>query len=365
VGDEFTVTIRESTGSEATNAVQANLAYDAAKLQFQSVTTSASVFTPASTPSGGGGTVTIAVYASPPGAAVVGNNQEVAKVTFKAIAGATSTAVAFASSSAIADANSPGDDLWDGNTAGGSYNLAVYTSQYAGQSAYPTVIHGDSVTSFLKYKNIGTSPWYDDTSVGGAPAGTKPVHLATSRPINRFSPVGTWWGGGQNRPTGVLAAVYEADGTTLASNQHIVQVNQIGRFDIKLFGPTNLEPGAYREFFQPIIEGGSIMNDPGTFLDVTVVSAVYTSQYAGQSAYPTIPRGSSADTYLQYKNTGNRDWYDDTSVSGAPAGTKVVHLASNRPINRFSLVGTWWGGGQNRPLGTPGQPRDFSAVYLA
>ncbi len=245
----------------------------------------------------------------------------------------------------------------------------TYSSSYSGQSAYPTIPHGSSADSYLQYKNTGNQAWYDDTSAASNSA--KPVHLASSRPINRFSLVGTWWAGGQNRPTVTpggstrnFQTVYEADGTTLAGDQHVVLPGQIARFGIKFFGPTNLSPGTYREFFQPIVEGGTTMNDPGTFLDVVVIPLTYSSSYSGQSAYPTIPHGSSADSYLQYKNTGNQAWYDDTSAASNSA--KPVHLASSRPINRFSLVGTWWAGGQNRPTVTPGgSTRNFQTVYEA
>jgi hypothetical protein len=205
------------------------------------------------------------------------------------------------------------------------------------------------------YKNSGNQPWYDDTTAGAN--GAHPVHLATSHSVNRYSLVGTWWGGDQNRPAGTFAAVYEADGTTLAADQHVAQPGQVIKFNIKFFGPTNLPAGTYREFFQPIVEGLTNMNDPWTFLDVTVQDPVYASAYAGQSTYPVIPRGSSANSYIQYKNAGNTTWYDDTTAS--VSGAKPVHIATTNPLNRYSLVGTWWGGDQNRPGGT------FGAVYEA
>ncbi|HUC20546.1 MAG TPA: hypothetical protein VMR98_03590, partial [Candidatus Polarisedimenticolaceae bacterium] len=61
-----------------------------------------------------------------------------------------------------------------------------------------------------------------------------------------------------------------SNGTTLTSNQHAAVPGQVVKFDIKLFGPTNVPARVYREFFQPVVEGGSPMNDPSTFLDVTI-----------------------------------------------------------------------------------------------
>jgi hypothetical protein len=145
----------------------------------------------------------------------------------------------------------------------------VYESAYAGQSNYPLIVKGSQRSASLAYRNTGNQPWYDDTSLGSAPAGTGPVHLATSHPRDRGSAFGASWGS-PNRPAVNFAAVYESDGVTLAANQHLVQVGQIARFDFAMSAPTNLAADTYREYFQLVVEGKLFMNDPGTYLDVTV-----------------------------------------------------------------------------------------------
>ena len=245
-------------------------------------------------------------------------------------------------------------ERWFGPTTG-----EAYRSEYAGQSSYKTL--SPSVTTavaYIRYRNIGNETWYDDIGLSPAPAGTKPVHLATSNPLNRSSPVGYPWGGDRNRPAGTFAAVYEADGVTPAADQHKAVTGQIVQFNIT-FGTNNSVPeGVYREFFQPIVEGGSTMNTPGTYLDVTVQRPTYTSQFAGHCAYPTmVANNSSSPCFIRYKNTGNVPWYD--SSSAAANNAKPVVLSTARSINRYSLLGTLWNRDQNRAS------TRFAAVYEA
>jgi hypothetical protein len=233
---------------------------------------------------------------------------------------------------------------------------AIYASAYVGQSAYPTLLPTQQATGFFLYRNTGNQPWYDDTTASAA--GQLPVHLATSHGMNRRSLFGVTWGGDQNRTTGVFHTVYEADGVTLAGNQHVAQPGQIARMDFTLTAPVGTRPGSYREFFQPIVEGtvSGAMNDPWTFLDVTVQPAYYASGYVGQSGYPTVTRGQTATAFFLYRNTGTLPWYDNVSVG---AGQLPVHLATTHPMNRRSLFGAPWGGDQNRSVGV------FTTVYAS
>jgi hypothetical protein len=237
-----------------------------------------------------------------------------------------------------------------------------YSSQFAGQSAYPTIIQGQKTQAWLKYKNTGNTSWYDDAGVGAAPAGTHPVRLATSHGIGRHSgfadiSAGGWCGNTNNdRAACAFGAVYESDGVSLASNQHAAEPGQIVKFEFPLAAPLGWpNPGTYQEFFQPIVEGVTSMNDPWTYLAVTDQQAVYSSSYAGQSAYPAMQQGQQSAAWLRYRNNGNVTWYDD-STAGA-AGGHSVHLATSHGMNRSSGFGLTWGGDRNRTGGL------FSHVY--
>lgn len=101
LGTNVTVTITENSGTDAVNAVEADLTYDATKLQFVSIDSSSSPFTLQAVSTGGSGTVKIARATT--GTTVTGA-QLVGTVTFTAI-GTGSTPVNFAASSALVRAS--------------------------------------------------------------------------------------------------------------------------------------------------------------------------------------------------------------------------------------------------------------------
>jgi hypothetical protein len=159
-----------------------------------------------------------------------------------------------------------------GSYYSGSYNFVKYFIQwwgttytpefsatYSGQSGYPTIIRGNSTTSTLLYTNTGNQPWYDDVS---APQyNTYPVHLATSNPINSYSPFSAFWPN-RDRATGTFAAVYNSDGS-LAVNQHVAQPGQIVAFTFSFSVSPNMQPGIYTQYFQPVLEGSNLWNMGG------------------------------------------------------------------------------------------------------
>ena len=144
----------------------------------------------------------------------------------------------------------------------------VYKASFAGQSNFPSIQQNSTNNAYFLFKNTGTIAWYDTTSA--STAGSKPVVLAATSPINRVSRFNALFAR-SNRPAVNFAAVYESNGTTLAANQHVAQPGQIVRFNFTFSVPQNTPTGTYREMFQPILEGGSPW-DMGqkAWLDVTV-----------------------------------------------------------------------------------------------
>ncbi|HUC20305.1 MAG TPA: hypothetical protein VMR98_02305, partial [Candidatus Polarisedimenticolaceae bacterium] len=236
-------------------------------------------------------------------------------------------------------------------------SLSNANVSYAGQSTYPSLAPGAQGTGYIKYKNLSGTGWYDDTSIGSAPAGTRVVHLATSGPLNRASDFfGSGWAT-NNRPAATFGAVYESNGTTLAPNQHVAQNGQIVKFNITFHVPAGYPAGVYREVYRPIYEGvaGGGLSDPWTFMDVTV-TPVYANAFSAGSSAPTLRPTESTNAFISYVNTGNVAWFDNLSVFSSP-GSLPVHLATSHAINRSSLFGTDWGGDNNRPASV------FGAVY--
>ena len=154
-------------------------------------------------------------------------------------------------------------------------NVPVYSASYYSQSSYPTISPNNSTSVYIEYENSGNTPWFDDISYSTAPGGTAniyAIHLSTSHPINRNSIfVSSGWYSA-SRPDLNFSAVYNSDGTTLSSNQHVVQPGQIVKFSFNLTVSPNTPNGLYTEFFQPLAEGSMYgnFNDPWTFLNVNV-----------------------------------------------------------------------------------------------
>jgi hypothetical protein len=255
-----------------------------------------------------------------------------------------------------------GNQLFDNYFIGwfGTLFAAPYTAVYYSQSAYPQINPGQQANVFLEYQNLGSKIWYDDQGLSGAPAGTKPIHLATANPVNRLSSFGSTWPGAA-RPAVNFSAVYEYDGVTLAVNQHVAQPGQIVKYSFAFSATTSQLAGIYNEFFQPVVEGSSTdwFNDPGTYLGVTV-NSVRSLSYVEESGYPTIaPSQSQSSNYIKFKNTGNTPLYDNQSISGASPGNYPTHLAVGCPLNSQSDFNASDWSGSARPA------VNFGAVYEA
>ncbi len=221
---------------------------------------------------------------------------------------------------------------WFGGTFGDPYY-----AQHQSQSGYPTLYTGQNTTAFIQYRNMGNARWYDDTNV---PSGGSPTHLAATTPINRSSVFSATWPS-PGRPNVTFSKVFEADGTTLAVNQHAVEPGQIARFEFTISASANLAPGVYREHFQPVLEGSSSWSMGGmSWLDVTVLNP-YKATFHSQSGYPTLVQNTTTQSYIQYKNTGVKDWYDDLT-SPTNNNAPPIRLATTAPINRASGFGSTW-----------------------
>ncbi len=122
-GSTLTVTVNVSS-SDQINTVQADITYDAAKLQYASIDGSGSAFDFPLAASGGGGSVQIARGVS--GGATVSGTKKLASVNFTVLVSGTTATLSFASSSAILSPGGSGTtNVWNGNTTGGSYTLTA------------------------------------------------------------------------------------------------------------------------------------------------------------------------------------------------------------------------------------------------
>ncbi len=332
--DSFTIT---NVGNSTLASGSIVLTSNGAAFQSPSWTSSTNIETISSSLAAGASTTISVPYLSP----TVSNNTT------------TSLAIYFndSSSNLVHDSNV---------TLPFSVAAPIYSASYAGESPYPTLSYGETGTIYFKYKNTGNKPWYDNNSLSTAVSRSPlPVHLATNVPMNRPSGFDYNWPS-PSRPALNFSTVYDSNGTTLASNQNVVQPGQIGEFSFQVAVDNGVGPGTYTEYFQPIVEGtAGEFNFQWTFENITVTTPVYSAKYYSQSSYPTLtPGGSSVPVYFEYTNTGNVPWYDSTSYSSAPGSGNLypVHLSTSHPINSSSIFDSGWFSSSRPAL-------NFSAVY--
>lgn len=117
-GAVLSVSVRENSGAEPVNSVQANLTYPANLLDFVSISSS-SAWGIVAQNTGGGGSVQIARGANP----AVSGSQVVATVLFRAKADSGTASINFAAGSAVISANSNADVK--SGESGGNYTLTA------------------------------------------------------------------------------------------------------------------------------------------------------------------------------------------------------------------------------------------------
>lgn len=175
INSTFTVAVVENSGSQSVSSIEANLTYDPSKLQFVSINNNGSPFSTCFGAQGGGGSVTTGGCTSL-GSSATGS-QTIANVTFKVLAGSGTTSVNFASNSTLLQ---PDDtDIWNGNTAGGTYTLTTPAtggggggSTGGGGGSTSTGGSGSSGSTSTAPKSGGSTSANPGTSNGGSTSAT-------------------------------------------------------------------------------------------------------------------------------------------------------------------------------------------------
>jgi hypothetical protein len=213
-----------------------------------------------------------------------------------------------------------------------------YTWQPVGQYAYTdqtktvgrstTLAPGERVYVGVKVRNTGNMPWKN--------SGANPVNLGTVRNVDRSSVFAdnTWLGA--NRPAKLIES----------------QVNpgQIGTFEFWMTAKNT--PGVRAEYFAPVVEGVTWMNDAGFNFYTNITRPIYSWQFMGQYAYTDQTKTTGASTvtlepgdriYVGFraKNTGNVTWKN--------SGPYPINVGMTHPLDRLSLFMDAGWLGQNRP----------------
>jgi hypothetical protein len=120
VGATFTVELREDSGSQQVNAIQANLTYPTDKLEFVSIDATGSGFSTQAQNDGGNGQIAIARGST----TAQSGNQLIAKITFKAKTATGSVTVPFVSGTQMVSSATNRNILSSlSSTGGGSYTI--------------------------------------------------------------------------------------------------------------------------------------------------------------------------------------------------------------------------------------------------
>lgn len=170
VGDTVTVTVQENSGTDAVNAVQADLNYSGT-LQHVSTNLSSSAFTLVGTNTAGGGSVKLGLASTTNRT----GQQTVAVVTFRAISAGTST-ISFAGTSAIVRASDVFNVL--GPTSGATYTISGNTTTPTPTpTAKPTGTTTTTTTTKPPTTSTSTS---NTTSPTSSTTNSSPTNTTTS-----------------------------------------------------------------------------------------------------------------------------------------------------------------------------------------
>ena len=133
----------------------------------------------------------------------------------------------------------------------------IYSAKWIKQSHYPVLEQGEEATLWVDFKNTGNVSW--------TAYGDYPVKLGTSRPLDRISDFknGDWLS--NNR-----SAKVQNNGFSWLAVHNVVQPGEIGRFTFTI--RVSNGPGKYREYFRPVVEYKTWMEDWGVYWDITVES---------------------------------------------------------------------------------------------
>ncbi len=205
-----------------------------------------------------------------------------------------------------------------------STNPADYHSAWQSQSAYLDMKTGETATIWIKFTNKGNATWYN--------SGNNAIHLGTSNQLDRSSSFSTGSWLAANRP----ATLSEAS----------VAPGQIGTFTFEIKAPS--QTGQYTEYFRPVAENLTWMEDNGVFIKINVNNGTsdssYSSQLYSQSEKSiTLGQQETKTVWVKYKNTGTSTWYN--------SGSYPIHLATDHSQDRTSVFysSSWLA--KNRPVG--------------
>lgn len=236
---------------------------------------------------------------------------------------------------------------------------AIYTSSSKTQQVTDgKIMNGKNYYVVLKAKNNGNVAWQKDS-----------VRLGTNGPVDRRSSFcnNTWISCG--RPA-TLSESSVAPGAT-------------GTFEFSITAPYSLNGTRLDEYFRPLAEGKTWMNDLGMYYGFQAQSTPYSWEYAGQGIYKNSSRTTTVDPNNLQPNTTYYLRLSAKNAGGATWKKNVLNLATSNPKDRPSVMSdsSWPSGNRATTLKessvnpgqigtlefsikTPSQPGTYNEYFL-
>ncbi|MEX2209858.1 MAG: SpoIID/LytB domain-containing protein [Patescibacteria group bacterium] len=203
--------------------------------------------------------------------------------------------------------------------------LKPYSARWAGQSAHPSISPGEDATVHVDFKNTGSLAWSN--------TGSNPVRLGTSHPRDRWSPFynDTWL---TPTRTGSFTGRVEGDGSVTTTGT--IEPGETARFSFTMTAPPRTTVANLREYFQPVAEGVTWLEDWGMYLEPTVSGETYAYEYVSQTNTSGVMQPNERqEVTIDLKNTGTAAWRNDTLFD--------FKLGTSRTRDRSSITynDTW------------------------
>lgn len=186
--------------------------------------------------------------------------------------------------------------------------LGIFQTQLGSQNNFPVLGPGDAYEFVVGIQNQSLVTWTQDT-----------VRLGTARDRDR-TPQFLREDRRTNQASGWLAA------NRIQMQESRVAPGGTATFRFWMSVPDTMAAGTYREYFQPVADSVTWMEDLGLYWDVTVVplNQAYASRVVSQSNYPpALAKGDSAEFVIQLQNTGLSPWQK-----------RSFRLGTDRPMDR-------------------------------
>lgn len=202
-----------------------------------------------------------------------------------------------------------------------SRNPDDYHAAFAGQNSYPTLEIGGCYQFEIKFRNTGRATWYRGV-----------VNLGTDRPRDRI-PGFIREDRCNRQPSGWISP------NRVELREASVPPGGVGTFVFFYTVPHDHATGMFREYFRPVADGVTWMEDCGCYWDVTVTATGGRLPIIGPAPQPTpqpAPRGDACDTP---RNGSNCVYYARCRVPSLPGNLFTYQQKAARRNSSTPRVG--------------------------